>query len=740
MKKVGDIVKNPLMKKSIIIAVTLLIIFSFLATLYTDYLSKHLYSETNQYLQEIAEQTATSVNNRMNENVTQLKTIALMIQSGNTNEDQLLDYLNKLAKDDHIKRFGIADMNGDVVTSDRKTFNVQNREYFQKSIKGESVKSNTFIDVVDGEQINVYSVPLYHQNGDIKGVLFATFDTIRLSSILDNASFNNEGFSFIFNEQGDIVLLSKQSSAIENITNIKHLSKDSSIRINDIQIDGSGILRYVNQQNEDNFFTYADIKNNDWLIASVFPEDAVTSKIQYLIRSAFVIWLFIAIASASLITYIYFLYNKNKLQITKLAFEDSLTNHYNFHQFIEYCQQKQHLEHYVLINCDIKSFKWFNEIYGEEIANHLLITIMHCIDKICHDYELCCREKDDHFAILLKKDSLSNIRERLFQLAHMIRFEFNKQYSTSQFYFHFGVYELHEDDLDIKTAFQKTQYVKNNHKELSQDDVTCYQEDAFQKELHAQQIDQAFQDSLTNQEYEVYIQPKYDLKTGSVYSGEGLVRWNHPTRGFITPDSFIPIFEKNGKLEELDVYVLKRVLITLERWRKEYHQNIHISINVSRTYLFNEGFIDQFIALVKEYDILPEQIGVEITETTALNHKEELIEILYKLKKHHMKISLDDFGSGYSSLNMLKDLPIDVVKIDQEFFRTNQHNQIRSHIIIEEVIELCHKLNIQVVAEGVETKEQSDFLKKHHCDYIQGYYYYKPMPINDFENLFLKEK
>lgn len=201
---------------------------------------------------------------------------------------------------------------------------------------------------------------------------------------------------------------------------------------------------------------------------------------------------------------------------------------------------------------------------------------------------------------------------------------------------------------------------------------------------------------------------------------------------------FIPIFEKNGMLESLDVYVFQQILRTLEHWRHNYHKDIGISVNVSRTYLFNEGFIDQFIQLVLRHDIHPSQIEVEITETTALNHKSELIDILNKLRKHEIRVALDDFGSGYSSLNMLKDFPIDVVKIDQEFFKTTSSTYLRSHIIIEEVIELCHKLNIVVVAEGVETQEQKDFLVKHHCNYIQGYYYYKPMPIQEFEDLFIK--
>lgn len=193
-------------------------------------------------------------------------------------------------------------------------------------------------------------------------------------------------------------------------------------------------------------------------------------------------------------------------------------------------------------------------------------------------------------------------------------------------------------------------------------------------------------------------------------------------------------------LESLDFYIFKKALKQIYDWDIRFDIKINISINVSRTYIFNEGYVAKLINLVKECKVDPKQVEIEITETTALNHKEELIKILNKLKKHHFKVALDDFGSGYSSLNILKDLPIDVVKIDQEFFRTNDYTHTRGHIIIEEVIELCHKLNLEVVAEGVETVEQKDFLVAHNCDYIQGYYYFKPMLLKEFEKQIIIKK
>ena len=237
------------MKKSIIIKIISLVIFSFLATLYTNNLSRNLYDETNEFLKEIAIQTASSINNRMNENITQLDTIALMIHTNNTVEKKLLDYLNELAIESNIKRFGIADLAGNVRTSDQQVFNIKDRDYFQKSLHGEKVKSNSMKDFVDGEQIIVYSVPLYNKDDQINGVFFATYDTVKLSKTLDNASFNNTGYSFIFNESGDIILLSTQAEDVKNIKTIQDLSQQKDIKIESIDKQGSGIISFTDHNN-----------------------------------------------------------------------------------------------------------------------------------------------------------------------------------------------------------------------------------------------------------------------------------------------------------------------------------------------------------------------------------------------------------------------------------------------------------------------------------------------------------
>ena len=393
-ERVVKIMRSSIMKKSIIVAIILLILFGTLATLYINNLPDNLYSETDEYLNDLTNQTAKAIKNRINENLTQLTTISLIIQQDGILQEPLLDYLNQLAQRDGVKRFGIADLQGNVVTSDHQTFNISDRDYFKDSLNGKTVTSKSITDYTDGEAINVYSVPIYKHN-EVSGVLFATFYTDKLSSILSSATYNNVGYAFIFNENGDVVLSNKKTDDFNNIESL------NGIDLNDIDINGKGIINFRDENNTLNYLIYANIEGNDWLVASVFPKEAVTGKFQNFIQTAYLTWLIIGVGSAVVVAYFYFIQGKNKLQITKLAYEDEITGHYNYYRFIEYCQNINHLSKYVLVNCDVKGFKWFNEIYGEEIANRLLKQIIICIDTQCQNEEFCCRQSADHFKSLL---------------------------------------------------------------------------------------------------------------------------------------------------------------------------------------------------------------------------------------------------------------------------------------------------------------------------------------------------
>ena len=238
-------------------------------------------------------------------------------------------------------------------------------------------------------------------------------------------------------------------------------------------------------------------------------------------------------------------------------------------------------------------------------------------------------------------------------------------------------------------------------------------------------------DALGAEEFKVYIQPKYNPSTNELEGGEALVRWDSPTEGFISPGRFIPIFEKTGFITKLDDYMISHTAALQAKWLQEGKKIVPISINVSRAHFAEPNLAEHIKDLVDQYPLPHEYIEIELTESAFFDDKKALLTTVRKLQSYGFEVSMDDFGAGYSSLNSLKDLPLDVLKLDADFFRGDAFAG-RGEIVVSEAISLAKQLNMKIVAEGIEKKEQVDFLAKHKCDMIQGFYFDKPMPADEY--------
>ncbi|MBP0972475.1 MAG: EAL domain-containing protein, partial [Oscillospiraceae bacterium] len=245
---------------------------------------------------------------------------------------------------------------------------------------------------------------------------------------------------------------------------------------------------------------------------------------------------------------------------------------------------------------------------------------------------------------------------------------------------------------------------------------------------------QTMQESaLAQEEFVVYYQPKYDPRTNELRGAEALIRWQSPEHGFISPGRFIPIFEKNGFITEIDHYMLQHVARDQRRWLEQGFRCVPVSVNVSRAHFIESDLAEQIRDLVDAEGTPHELIEIELTESAFFDDKKAMIRTILRLKEYGFAVSMDDFGSGYSSLNSLKDMPLDVLKLDAEFFRGEEAGTDRGEIVVSEAIKLAKNLHMRTVAEGVEVKEQVDFLASQGCDMIQGYYFAKPMPGAEYE-------
>lgn len=324
------------------------------------------------------------------------------------------------------------------------------------------------------------------------------------------------------------------------------------------------------------------------------------------------------------------------------------------------------------------------------------------------------------------KDRIHELNDRIHQRPYM---------SSAKIYF--GVYYITERlDYSIDRMGEFAGVAKNNIKGNSEEIISYFDDVTRRRLLKEEEIEKSMNEALKNEEFQVYLQPKYALQEETISGAEALVRWFSSNGSVISPGLFIPVFEKNGFITELDLYMIHKVCGILRNWLDKGYKPLPISVNISRLHFANEHLADIINEIVDNYVIPHDLIELELTESAFLQNKETLINTVIRLRQYGFMVSMDDFGAGYSSLNSLKDLPLDIVKLDGELFRITDEVE-RGLTVIRNTITMAKDLHMQVVAECIETRDQVEFLCTVGCDIIQGYYYAKPMPVDQFEKQYL---
>lgn len=391
---------------------------------------------------------------------------------------------------------------------------------------------------------------------------------------------------------------------------------------------------------------------------------------------------------------------------------------------------------------DIDKFKFINERLGYEEGNRMLERMYKTLGDHMEKGETYARISNDNFACCFPDLSDNEINNRL----NSIFEEFERRNSLFVSYpvlFSAGVCRLDQcvekyGMVDFNAAIDRCNIAKKTIKNLHHNSIAFYDGKIRERSMREKDFENSMPAALENREFMCYIQPKYGAHSRRIEGGEALIRWKSSEFGFVFPDQFIPLAEKNGFVVELDFFILEEVCKAMRRWLDKGLTPVVISVNQSRIHLTHDDYIWRLREIVDKYAIPYDYLELEITETVFNDNSEQLLQIMSKLHDIGFQLSIDDFGSGYSSLNMLKDIPADVVKIDREFFNGTV-NSDKGRAVITTVVDLAKKLRMHVISEGVETIDQVEFLDEINCDLIQGYYFAKPMPLSDFEELWFKD-
>ena len=427
-----------------------------------------------------------------------------------------------------------------------------------------------------------------------------------------------------------------------------------------------------------------------------------------------------------------------KEDLYKSAFTDVITGNYNWNHLEAYLEvpSDKGITDYAFAHFDVKEFRVINEAYGHIAANKVLTNIVNAMNE--SDFVLAsCRCHNDNFAMIIKDMPEQQLVQKLMDFFDKLSVLEEDPYYT--IYYKCGVVPMQRAMLSgnrVADFAKMAQALATNQK---QTEVVIYTNKMHDDLSWGNYVKAYVETAIEQDEFVVYLQPKFDIKSEHIKGAEALIRWNYKNKEFLPPYRFIPFFEKDGSIAKIDDIVLKKVCAALAKWKEEGKPLYPISVNLSRSRMYDENLIDNLVSIVDHYGVDHKLIDFELTESATYDNMEHMLSVLEELRSRGFKISMDDFGTGYSSLSLLTKMPIDTLKIDKSFVDTVAAANERQEdiIVLHHIITLAKELGFVCLAEGAESKSQVDRLRELGCEIIQGYYYSKPIPLTDYEEKYL---
>ena len=425
--------------------------------------------------------------------------------------------------------------------------------------------------------------------------------------------------------------------------------------------------------------------------------------------------------------------------LIKWTERDQLTGLYNREYFYRYAAQfdvyHKDMETDAIV-LDINHFHVLNDRYGKSYGDEILKRIAEKIkESVDASGGIVCRREADTFLVYCPHrmdyaDILENASVTV-----------DKDGSESRVRLRMGVYSNVDKGIDIERRFDRAKLAADTVKNSFTKVIAIYDDSLHETELFAEQLVDDFETAIREKQFHVYFQPKFDIRPEEpvLRSAEALVRWKHPKLGMVSPGVFIPLFEQNGLIQELDNYVWHEAAAKVREWKERLGISVPVSVNVSRIDMYDPDFVGKMVAILEENHLTTEELLLEVTESAYTEDSEQIIRTVKALRERGFIIEMDDFGSGYSSLNMISSLPIDALKLDMHFIR-NAFKERKDTRLLEVVIQLAESLEVSTIAEGVETAEQVLTLKAMGCDIVQGYYFSRPLPEDEFEKFVVEKK
>ena len=720
---------NKKYKLQICIIILILLIIVTLSITYLGYIQKLTHENTLKNLGELTKQDAVKIENQISQHKKILENLTNQIQEiKDISENEIFEIYNKNIASEEFSRLAIMHEDGSTITSDGEEVDLsQDIENFFGSEDIQLSKSRK--SKVDQEEINIYSKKINIKNKNV--AILLVVETDKYENIFIESIYEGRGYEYIITSKGEVIANSKKEENGKNMINsLEEYKTNENEKVlakmkTQISNKENGQIRY-NFLGNHLYISYRYLNINDWYLVIITSGNIIAEELNTSLRFTFVVAIIVNTIIALTSIYIVISNKKQKEKLYKLAYVDKLTKLGNGNYFLEkgnlYLNELDFDKYkYYMIILDIDKFKTLNKKYGRKIGDKILIEIAKKLEKISNKKDMIIsRLVNDSFGILMKFNN--NIEEKIEEIIENLSdIEIEKR--KYNIILSVGIYELKKGEKNIFNILDKTLIAHSKAKGIYNKKYFIFNEKMEHKLVEEHEIETNMENAIINNEFKIYYQPKINAKTNKIVAAEALVRWEKEDK-IIMPNQFIPIFEKNGFIIKLDKYIYEKVCKDIAEWKEKNNKEINVSINVSKEHLV-ENFIEEYNEIAESNNLDTNKIELEITESAGINDEIDLLSIMKEIKKYGFLISIDDFGTGYSSLNMLQNMPIDILKIDKSFINQDK--------MLESIILIAKKMNLKTVAEGVETEEQVEKLKKLGVDLLQGYFYSKPLPKTEFE-------
>ncbi len=637
-----------------------------------------------------------------------------------------------------MKRISFSSEDGTALTTDHVEMNLTGVNNFERALSGEKLLTTVIDDASDGSRVNIYSLPVYAtKSNEIIGVMSAVYYSEAFEKLLSASSFDGEGYTYIVDSKGNVVINSRHKNAIPDMTNLfqyleEHNEKSVASLRASLNSNGEGLLEIDRDWKDDLFAYYKKLNISDWYVFSMVPKHIAESTKIGVMSSVLVYCVAVSIIAVFVVLSIRHAMREKNRELKDALYVDPLTGGRSYEKFRIDC--KKRLQNHpnkkaAFVFLDIDNFNLVSTLYGHEESVDTIRRVYAMIDNCVGDKGIIGRNSSDQFCVMYFFDELKEFETSIqaFVKALHDNAKFENMLRPSM-----GIYMVESNTEGIYDMMNKarTAHETIKHNEGS---IVAYYDSGFRDmKYQDKHMEDEMEAALLRHEFVPYLQPKYNAETGEICGAEALIRWITPEGKIIPPGRFIPLAENNGFVRKLDREMFQMVCQMQKKLLDKGVSPVPVSVNVSKQLLYDKNFADDYCNYVKELDIPVNLVELEITESALFEDISLFRSTLENLRNFGFKILMDDFGTGYSSLMMLHSVPIDIMKLDKSFI--DDYEDTKGSSIIQCVLNLAKMLKLPVVAEGVETEAQYIYLRNSGCDVIQGYYFSKPVPAEEYIN------